>query len=551
MKKIIYTILGLSIGLTMFSCSEDWLDLEPTASISEKQAFSTDDAFNAAVMGVYYNLQSYRGFGNYCIEAGELRGDDIILKRRNNWRRFKDLYTYSYIPSRSSGNYIFLKMYEVIEACNAVLDAEKAGSVSLVDEIKNPLLAETRTLRALAYFQLVRSFCKPYTKDNGASPGIPVRTSADVSIEKGRGTVKEVYDLMLEDLNFAVANLKNTGKTDRVGLTFAQGLLARVYMTMGDNDNAIKYANLALEGAPALSPAFYDTGVSQANPSVIFALTYTKDTFGGYMSYCSFHDYGWADAGGYGTIGISENFYAKYDKKDLRQNWFVNRWVYENELPYKSIPTWTALKENIKDKATYIKYSEGYKILPKGLWDDGINGISEENLHKLDIVMFDNAFYRTVSMYGKFPRIDAIRATGADKTTNAGTANLGNVPMMRTPELYLMLAECYAMKGDNAMAKKYLQDIQSNANAELFAGSDAELLEAIRLERRKELVGEGFRLFDIIRRGEIIERTNYWGPKEYAKIDPTLEDSKVYFPIPQKVIDANPKISPEEQNPGY
>ncbi len=38
---------------------------------------------------------------------------------------------------------------------------------------------------------------------------------------------------------------------------------------------------------------------------------------------------------------------------------------------------------------------------------------------------------------------------------------------------------------------------------------------------------------------------------EYATINPTLEDSKVYFPIPQKVIDSNPMITQEDQNPGY
>lgn len=541
MKRIIYI---LALGLLLSSCSDSWLDVKPTKSIPESQAFSTEKSFRATIVGLYYSLQSYGGFGNYLIETAELKGDDMLLKERNNWSRFKSIYTYTDIPTSSYGNTIYLNMYEVIEGCNAILDADAAGNVSLTDEIKNPLLGEVKTIRALAYFQLVRLFCLPYNKDKGQSPGVPLKVTSDVSIIKGRGKVKDVYDLILADLEFSVKNLKNTDIRDQVSLTFAQGLLARVYMTMGDNDNAIKYAKEAIKNAPALDPSFYENGISQKNSSVVFELQYTTNTYGGYMSYASFHDYGWQDAGGYGTIGASEDFYKNYSSSDLRKNWFINRWVYEDNLPYKSVPTWTDLENNLRggNKNLYNVFVKN-GLLPKELWDDNIGRVSDENIEMLRVKMFDNAWYNVISMYGKFPRLDAV------KGKVEGTANLGYVPMMRTPELYLIVAECSALKGDNATAKEYLNKVQTNANAELYASGD--IMEAIKLERRKELVGEGFRLFDIIRRGEVINRTNYWGPKESAKIDPTKENSKVYYPIPQKEIDSNPNISEAEQNAAY
>ena len=410
MKKLVYIIIG-GLVLNLSSCTESWLDVEPTKSIPAEKAFSTQSTFEASVIGVYYSLQSRNGFGNYSIEASELRGEDMILKQRNNWNWFVDFYTYSYIPTSSRGNNVYLNMYEIIEGCNSILDVETAGNINLPEAVKNPLLGEVRTMRALSYFNLVRLFCQPYNKDNGASPGVPLKITSDVAIEKGRGTVKEVYDLILEDLKYAVKNLKVSTSTDRISLTFAQGLLARVYMELGDNDNAIKYAELAINNAPSLNPNFYDYGVSHRNnTSIIFSLQYTTDTYSDYGSYVSYHDFGWKDAGGFGTIGATEEFYKKYSKNDLRQNWFINRWVFENKLPYRSIPTWTDLEQKLQDKEFYDEYAGN--LFPKGLWDDTLGGISEENMNKLRVQMFDGDFYKTVSMYGKFPHVDAVKAIG-------------------------------------------------------------------------------------------------------------------------------------------
>ncbi|MBV7441861.1 RagB/SusD family nutrient uptake outer membrane protein [Weeksellaceae bacterium TAE3-ERU29] len=546
MKKLIYIIVG-GLVLNASSCSEDWLNLEPTNAIPIDKAFSTQGTFEAAVVGIYNRLQSANGFGNLSIEAADLRGEDMILKQRNNWGISVDLYNYSYVPTNSQGNAVFFNMYQVIEACNSILDVDAEGKISLPDAVKNPLLGEVKTIRALAYFDLVRLFCQPYAKDNGASPGIPLRTTADVNLDKERGTVKEVYDLILEDLNYAVKTLNVSNNTDRVDLTFAQGLLARVYLTIGDNQKATEFAELAINSAPPLTPDFYKNGVSQKNPSIIFSLQYTTNTYDGYNSYSSFLDYGWQDGGGYGTMGATEEFYKKYSKNDLRKSWFVNRWVYENKIDNSL--TWTDIEQQLQDKDFYEQYAGTY--FPAGLWDNSIGGISEENMDKLRVQMFDNDFFRTVSMYGKFPRVDAIRAEGYEATPNAGTPNLGNIPMMRSPELYLIVAESSALRNDYGKAKTYLQAVQNNANAEVFNGDNSKLLEAIRLERRKELVGEGFRIFDIIRQQQIINRKNYWGPAENATIDPTKANSKVYLPIPQKEIDSNSKISQKDQNPAY
>jgi hypothetical protein len=115
--------------------------------------------------------------------------------------------------------------------------------------------------------------------------------------------------------------------------------------------------------------------------------------------------------------------------------------------------------------------------------------------------------------------------------------------------MYLIEAEARAQLDDAPGALTALNAVQSRAGATLTTTTDkAELLEAIALERRKELFGEGFHLLDILRRGETLERTDaaHWAPVDLEAYDPLM-----IFPIPQAEIDANPNINEADQNEGY
>jgi hypothetical protein len=121
--------------------------------------------------------------------------------------------------------------------------------------------------------------------------------------------------------------------------------------------------------------------------------------------------------------------------------------------------------------------------------------------------------------------------------------------LMRSAEMYLIEAEARAQLDDAPGALTALNAVQSRAGATLTTTTDkAELLEAIALERRKELFGEGFHLLDILRRGETLERTDaaHWAPVDLEAYDPLM-----IFPIPQAEIDANPNINEADQNEGY
>ncbi len=132
-----------------------------------------------------------------------------------------------------------------------------------------------------------------------------------------------------------------------------------------------------------------------------------------------------------------------------------------------------------------------------------------------------------------------------------------SLPVIRLSEIYLTAAEAAAKSNDSKNAAKYLNAIvlRANPNATPVAEADATVMR-ISKERRKELVGEGHRLFDAMRNNETIvrytsdENRGYHSPlnEEARSFDRTF--FKVLLPIPQSEIDVNPTIA-SQQNPGY
>ena len=130
-----------------------------------------------------------------------------------------------------------------------------------------------------------------------------------------------------------------------------------------------------------------------------------------------------------------------------------------------------------------------------------------------------------------------------------------NIPVIRLSETYLIAAEAAAKIGDNDKAVKYLDPIVSRANPEKTVVGEVITVDRVKLERRKELVGEGHRMFDAIRDGGKVVRKNEAGDSKvntehFELMDGPYgwENYKIVLPIPTHEVKANHNI---KQNPGY
>lgn len=120
-----------------------------------------------------------------------------------------------------------------------------------------------------------------------------------------------------------------------------------------------------------------------------------------------------------------------------------------------------------------------------------------------------------------------------------------NIKVLRLAEMYLIRAEARAELGDEAGALEDLNAVamRVDPNATAITASGDDLIDAILLERRKELAFEGDRLYDLTRRKRTFTKFLSADSMEIA-----YPSDQTVGPIPQAELDANPNAT---QNQGY
>lgn len=135
------------------------------------------------------------------------------------------------------------------------------------------------------------------------------------------------------------------------------------------------------------------------------------------------------------------------------------------------------------------------------------------------------------------------------KTSDVIADSGSNVVVLRLAEIYLMLAECYAQTGDTTNANIYVNKIKTRAGLDNVNISDKNtLLDEIATERRKELIGEGHRWFDLVRTGKAIEVMTKHFQNTPGYSTAKIQQYNLVMPVPQGQINTDPSI---KQNPGY
>jgi hypothetical protein len=131
------------------------------------------------------------------------------------------------------------------------------------------------------------------------------------------------------------------------------------------------------------------------------------------------------------------------------------------------------------------------------------------------------------------------------KSTAAGNPDgVVDFKAYRTAEQYLIRAEAYARQDMDALALADLTALRAARNAPIGSESGDALDAAIQVERRKELVVEGHRFFDLKRTTRTVVRSQECA--SWCTLLPTHRGWS--FPIPQTEMLANENM---EQNPGY
>lgn len=276
----------LLAAFTMQSCDKDVTELNPYDRITEQLAFSSPARVELSMVGVYDAAQTgfYAGgqvrgypFGAANVEQGDMRGEDML----NVAAFFAITYEATYNTASANNVFMWHTLYALINKANIIIEGVKgaAANGTITAAAAAAYEGEARFLRALAHHELLVHFARPYNHTADAShQGVPYRTvavnsssSKDAEVQKGRNTVADCYKLLLEDLNFAEANLPETRanaalKISRATKGAAIALKSRILLHKGDWNGVITEGTKLLDnGVGAYSLTAAPEGVFASN----------------------------------------------------------------------------------------------------------------------------------------------------------------------------------------------------------------------------------------------------------------------------------------------
>lgn len=251
------------LGTLLTSCDKDALDLMPLDTVGYEDAFKTPamcelsmvGCYDAAQSGYYPGNNQRRGypFGAASVEQGDMRGEDML----NVQAFFAITYGSTYGTSSPNGQALWECTYQMINKINICIEGfQLAASKGILTDIEaKQYEGEARFLRALGYHELLIHFARPYAETADASHlGVPLNLVPINSIEKveaaksaGRATVKQVYDQIIADLDYAETNLPATRASKSLSISRATkgaaiAIKTRIYQHIGNSDKVISEA---------------------------------------------------------------------------------------------------------------------------------------------------------------------------------------------------------------------------------------------------------------------------------------------------------------------
>ncbi|RZK46093.1 MAG: hypothetical protein EOO94_03350 [Pedobacter sp.] len=232
MKRFFNTSWVVLVALMLGSCSKEFTDLTPYNALPVGSALANETDMQNAVNGMYASMRSAGLYGRSVPLIGDLYADNVLLSTNNSGRYI--LYnTYTVTIQDGSASGIWSNGYFTILAANNIINSEVPASPQ-ADQYRG----EAYAVRALVYWTLVKRFAKPYSVDP-ASAGVPISLEYEPAEKLPRNTVAEVYTQIVSDLKEA-AQLMTVNKNSSFATKyFAIGLLAKVYLHMGDYPNAL------------------------------------------------------------------------------------------------------------------------------------------------------------------------------------------------------------------------------------------------------------------------------------------------------------------------
>lgn len=464
------------------------MDVEPQTSILDQNFYKTEADAEMALVGCYDGYQRTSSNGNQSFYiTSEILSDNCFGGTGNtDGRGYQALDRFDISQSPSDNNIFngtWGDYYAGIFRCNTLLlklpniASWESTDEAVVTKTRNRIEGETRFLRAIMYFDLVRLFEK-----------VPLLTESTTDNVTQADPV-ETYKLIVADLKFAAENIpadaypkaKTSENDGRVTSYAAKAMLARVYLF---------YTGYYVKDDLGVTKADVLAGLESIISSNEFSLVSDYKSLWPAASYVANVTNNTLDKSGYAGKGNVETVFAQKFNNTQNYNGMVdgNRWLVmmgmrnTNWSPYGK--GWGACTVNPK----LVKaYTSDDKRKTASIIDIAGEGIES----KYDIKDQREYTGYSVKKYTPTALPDGTSDTGGENDFQISQDQ--DFVVIRYADVLLMAAE---LGSTNALSYYNMVHTRAGLTAKT-AVTTADILE----ERRFEFAFEGLRYWDLLRQG--------------------------------------------------
>lgn len=518
-------VLGLTAlsAISVSSCG-DFLDEGPKTAITEEEIYSDTTNIESDLQDLYNNWKQLfkdRYLWECMVGTDEIQsGAYQALKESNGLRGALDMYNalltseLSYITEQWDMRWPSIG--EAAKIINAIGNDDLDNDTHLGN-----LYGEACFIRGSLMMELTMLY--------GRIPIIDIARSEELGY--GRQPLKDVWAFIINDLENAAKYCPASNAEARATLYAANMMLGYAYMSapeetgLRDFRKAADALKIVVEGPFSLVP-YYDL---------------------------------WS----YDTPNTSESIFE----------WQFNPYTDQNQIEFQiGSRAVAALPE-----ADHI-YFAGYDHAVPSEWaysdiDDG--GIWEDgDVRKEESMRYDFTYNGQVPTLESVsweqlgddhdelkPHIKKYEDYRTDEYSGYGINNVWysgkNIPFLRLANAILLYAECLNELGETPEAVRQVNMVRQRAwdfnlpadKAWSESMSQDQFRTEIMTERVRELFGERWRKFDLIRTNkflELVKARNKWAARSG-----TIQQYNIVWPIPLTEINQNEDISEEDQNEGY
>lgn len=451
MKKIFVIVSAIGLLISTSGC-KDWLDVRPENEVVLEDFWQNESQVNQ-VMSACYRALTEGDVMSRMMVWGELRSDNVANGPGMDEAMTRML---NVDITTANGLCTWGSFYTVINYCNNFLyyapDVVEKDANFTISKYRS-MEAEVLTIRALAYFYLVRTF-----KEVPLIVEPSISDAQDYRIPKS--TEDEILNYIMADLNVALSNARNyyekTSYTKgRITKNAVRALMADIYLWQEQYDQCVNMCDQIIndtqnplelvDGEDVIQDVFYLGNSTES----IFELQFDDDNmFNGIV-----RDY----LGGRGRI--------------------AGLWSFPYQL--------------VIGQFSPFRYRAG-----------GGTVESEEDLREVDFLRNSGERFNVFKYAGVY------RQEGTTGDTYYYRSNTANWIVYRLSDVLLMKSEALIQLGtNNAEALKLINTTYLRSNPELLGdslrlenySSKFELENLLLRERQRELMFEGKRWFDLMR----------------------------------------------------